>query len=257
MKSKVDYSNVLHFLTKNAEILISEGYYKEVEKGSNSISLINTINSRFCVIGELKRASPIGSPFFPKDEVDRRLTNIVNFSDAISVLTEPNFFLGSLNYLHQANSLGKPTIMKDFIISKVQINAAGEVSAILLIEKILNEDLKEELITYAHEKNIEVILEVDNENDFAKVLDCNADLIAINNRDLTTFEVEKHKASSLFKEYEPTKPVLGFSGYMSVDDILHASHSGLSGVLIGTHISKLDNPHYFLEDLRYALGFDQ
>jgi len=78
--------------------------------------------------------------------------------------------------------------------------------------------------------------------------------LAINNRNLETMEVDNKKASDLLDNYSTKRPVLGFSGYHSPESVNEAYEAGLSGVLIGTALSKSDHPQELVGTIRRRLG---
>jgi indole-3-glycerol phosphate synthase len=111
----------------------------------------------------------------------------------ISVLTDRDFFQGSLDYLVQVRrAVGLPVLRKDFIIDPIQIDEADSfgADAILLIAGILSTQQIAEYIEYARTKTIDVLVEVHDEEELAKALRGGAELIGVNNRDLRDFSVD-------------------------------------------------------------------
>ncbi len=252
-------SGHLQKFLRNAESLIESGYYlKETapdslvlnHKGNKSRSFVSAIKEkRFILISELKQSSPSHSKkYFPDNMIIDRSTTLVKYSDAISILTEPNFFSGELNRLSKFQNSSKPVLMKDFIISKEQILAGISADAFLLIKRILSPDSLLELVNFINKLDKECIIEVDSESDFVNLLNLKFNgVLAINNRNLATLKIDQNLASRIFKEYEPKRPVLSFSGVSDPTDVENIVGSGLSGVLIGTALSKSRNPGKLLE----------
>ena len=227
--------------------MINGGYYQEPKFIlSNKPSFSFVLRSRFAILAELKIRSPNSKKYFSPVEVEQRLKMMGTIADGLSILTEPNYFLGSLEYLTEVSKYNLPILMKDIVISAKQIQAGQNASAVLLIAKVLNSDQIEDLISCAKNFKLEVILEVDNELDFQKYVDCGAQIMAINNRNLSTFKVDLEVSNRIMSENITNKPVIGFSGYSSSHEIIKAKEAGLSGVLIGSSISQHTSPDIFL-----------
>ena len=120
---------------------------------------------------------------------------------ALSVLTEPKFFKGSLQLLAVASSHPVPVLMKDFVISRNQIDAAARhgASAVLLIQRVFSSRMvavrRDALIGYAHDRGLEVLLEAADEVELLQCLKSPADVVGINQRDLRTMEHRTGKRS--------------------------------------------------------------
>ncbi len=115
----------------------------------------------------------------------------------ISVLTEPKHFGGSLGYLAKVREAVRlPILMKDIIVDPIQIEAASRIGAnvVLLIEAIFERGYCElcldEMITQAHSRRLEVLLETHSEDEYQHAIETDADLVGINNRDLRTLKVD-------------------------------------------------------------------
>lgn len=248
--------NILSRLAQNAKELLADGYYSNQYPTANLPSLRKMINSQFVVMGEIKPGSPSQGRMYHSTKVETKIDQICQVVDGISVLTEPNYFFGSLDTVNQVLEFNRPVLMKDFIIDIQQIKATPA-SVILLIKSLLDEEQINDLTEYAHSAGKEVILEVDNEQDFIKQLDGCQDILAINNRNLATMKVDVNKATELVENYQPEIPILGFSGYKTIEQIVEAAEHGVGGVLIGTVLSKSKDPAEFNARIRTAMGVMQ
>jgi indole-3-glycerol phosphate synthase len=213
-------------------------------------------NDGLSFICEVKRASPskgIIAEHFPYLDIAREYESIG--ADAISVLTEPEFFKGDDVYLSEISSAVKtPTLRKDFIISEYQIYEAKTLgaSAILLIAAILGDGQLNKYIEIADSLGISALVETRSESDVFRALDANARIVGVNNRDLKTFDVDIHSAEKL-RALVPSEVIfVTESGISSPDDIESLSSSKPDAVLIGEALMKAVDRGRFLEQLREA-----
>ncbi len=189
------------------------------------------------LIAEMKKASPSKGPIrmdFEPDEIARIYDA---HADAISVITEEDFFLGSLDYLVEAREASAlPVMRKDFIFDEYQIyeaRAAGA-DAILLIEGILQQSQAAELMQMAGEMGMGVLFEVHDERGLEKALAVDAPIIGINNRDLGSFRVDLGTTLRLKAEIPGGKTVVSESGIDSRADVRRLEEAGVDAVLVGT-----------------------
>lgn len=192
---------------------------------------------RVRLIAELKKASPskglIREDFSPRDIA----AIYARHADALSVLTEEDYFQGNLGYIAQAKGTsGLPVLRKDFIFDEYQIyeaRAAGA-DAILLIENILEAPQAEDYLHLARELGMAVLLEVHDMRGLEKALSVGADIIGINNRDLATLSIDLETTFRLKEEIPADKTVVSESGITARKDILRLGEAGVDAVLIGT-----------------------
>lgn len=155
---------------------------------------------------------------------------------AISVLTEPHFFKGSIDNLNSARGgVGIPVLRKDFIIDKAQIYEA-ESDLILLIAGILGNKL-DGFVDEAISSGRETIVEVHNENELENALSTDTGIVGINNRDLTTMKVDistTEKLAPLISD----RIVISESGISSPEEALRMIDAGADAVLVGTYIMQ-------------------
>jgi indole-3-glycerol phosphate synthase len=152
----------------------------------------------------------------------------------ISVLTEPQFFKGSIQNLKSVRSSVKiPVLRKDFIIDKAQIHEVDS-DLILLIAGILGSDL-EDFVNEALANGREPLVEVHNETELENALSTHANIIGINNRDLTTMKVDistTEKLAPLISD----RIIVSESGISSPEDAVRMMDAGVDAILVGTSI---------------------
>jgi len=167
----------------------------------------------------------------------------------ISVLTEPKHFNGSLQTLTQTReAVNLPILMKDIILSPVQVEAASKLgaNAVLLIEALFERGYGKtdihEIIEYAHARGLEVLLETHNESEFLRAGKTSADLIGINNRDLTTLKISLAATQKILEKHKkPEKLVISESGIQTAGDLQYLRSCGADAFLIGSSIMLTDD----------------
>ncbi|MDA8387364.1 MAG: indole-3-glycerol phosphate synthase TrpC [Nitrospiraceae bacterium] len=160
---------------------------------------------------------------------------------AISVLTEEDFFQGSLSYLDIVKKTsGRPVLRKDFIFDPYQIyeaRAAGA-DALLLIAKILGLHQAGEFLAMARELGLGVLFETHDFKDLEAALRLDAPVIGINNRDLETLRVDIETTFRLKREIPAGRPVVSESGIGGRADVLRLEDAGVDAILVGTTLMK-------------------
>ncbi|RJQ40683.1 MAG: indole-3-glycerol phosphate synthase TrpC [Nitrospiraceae bacterium] len=189
------------------------------------------------LIAEIKKASPskgvIRENFDPV-EIARVYGEK---ADAISVLTEEDFFQGRLDFISAVKkTITIPLLRKDFIFDEYQIyeSRANEADAILLIAAILGKNQAEEYLHLAGELGLSVLFEIHDTRELEMALSVNADIIGINNRDLKTLKIDLNNTFKIKKEIPSDKITVSESGIKTRDDILSLESAGIDAVLIGT-----------------------
>jgi indole-3-glycerol phosphate synthase len=202
-------------------------------------------NGKIKLIAEIKRASP-SKGIIKKDFDHLSIAKVYeeNAVDAVSILTEEDFFQGSLAFLSEVKQvLTKPVLRKDFICDEYQIYEAraNNADAILLIAAILGKNQALEYLHISHDLGLAVLFEVHNfeELEMAMRLDC--DIIGINNRDLKTLTIDLQTTFKLRKEIPPHKIVVSESGIKTREDVLNLEEAGIDAMLIGTSLMETDN----------------
>jgi len=200
------------------------------------------------IIAEVKKASPSKGLLCPDfDPVSLARAYTEGGAAAISVLTEVNYFQGSLEYLLQIRdalgAAGVPLLRKDFIFDPYQVYEARAygADAILLIAAILEDAQLESLTTLVRELGMQSLIEVHDEGELTRVLCSNAGIIGINNRDLRTFEVDIHTTERLRPMVPPDRIVVSESGISRREDIDKLREWGVNAALIGEALVTADD----------------
>jgi indole-3-glycerol phosphate synthase len=189
------------------------------------------------LIAEVKKASPsrgILSPNF--NHVKLAQTYAEGSAAAISVLTESNYFMGSLEHLAAIKKLvGLPLLRKDFIFDSYQVyeSRAYGADALLLIAAILSQRQLRELVLLSHTLGLRCLVEVHNEGDVEKAVRSEAEIIGINNRDLNTFAVDITTTRSLRPLIPRERIVVSESGIKSKRDVEKLKNWGVDAILVG------------------------
>jgi indole-3-glycerol phosphate synthase len=198
------------------------------------------------VIAELKKASPskglIRAEFHPA-ELARELED--GGAAALSVLTEPDFFQGSLENLRLASENATlPCLRKDFIVDELQILEARAhcADAILLIVAALPQDELVRLAARAHVSGLDVLCEAHDEDELQRALDCGCDLIGVNARDLRTFQVDLDTVFRVATKIPPGTLAVAESGIRSPSDITDLRAVGYQAFLVGESLMKAAFP---------------
>ena len=197
------------------------------------------------LIAEIKRASPSrGVLCADLNPVEMAKTYAQGGAAAISVLTESNYFQGSIKYLGEIKKeVGIPLLRKDFIFDPYQIyeSRAYDADALLLIVAILSQGQLEELLSLSHSLGIKCLVEVHNEEEVERALLSQAEIIGINNRDLTTFNVDLNTTHRLRPLIPPQKIVVGESGIRSRSDVEKLKEWGVNAILVGESLVTADD----------------
>ncbi|WP_174733075.1 indole-3-glycerol phosphate synthase TrpC [Mesobacillus harenae] len=212
------------------------------QKERSLISKLNT-NKNMAIISEFKRASPSKGDINPNlDPVAQAKLYESCGADAISVLTDENFFKGTFADLTAIRSaVDLPLLCKDFIIDQIQIDFAKHAGAdiILLIASALETQQLKDLYEYADHIGLEVLIEIHNEQELEKAFVTKAPLIGINNRNLKTFEVSLDRTEQLGPLVKQAGSLLiSESGMKAKEDVAKARNAGANGILVGETFMK-------------------
>jgi indole-3-glycerol phosphate synthase len=177
----------------------------------------------------------------------------------ISVLTDKEFFAGDPKYLEEIRATVEiPILRKDFIIDEYQIIESKAIGAdvVLLIAECLDKNELFHLTKMAHSLDMEVLLEIHTERQLDKIVEL-PDIIGVNNRDLTTFDVSIQHSLDLIDQLPATCARISESGISSVEAIATLNKVGFEGFLIGEFFMREKNPgiacQYFIQQLRDSL----
>lgn len=193
------------------------------------------------IIGEIKRASPSKGVIredFPHMELAREYEGAV---EAVSVLTEEDHFKGSMKYLEDiAQEIDTPLLCKDFIFTREQVYLAraNGASSVLLILRILEEELLKELLTCARSLGMEPLVETHTEDEVKKALEAGARIIGINNRDLSNFTVDIRRSIELSKGIPEDVVVVAESGIKSRSHVALLEEAGIDAILVGETLMR-------------------
>lgn len=196
------------------------------------------------IIAEFKRRSPSKGVINEKALVTRVTEAYAsNQAAGISILTDSQFFGGSIDDLVSARVNEVPILRKDFIIDPYQVieTKAYGADVILLIAAILSTEQVKEFSSLAHELGLEVILEVHNEEELGHIGE-RTDIIGVNNRDLATFETSLEPSIHLAHLIPPAKLKISESGISTTKDILLLRQLGYNGFLMGETFMKQEDP---------------
>jgi indole-3-glycerol phosphate synthase len=152
-----------------------------------------------------------------------------------------------------------PIIMKDIVVSRVQIDAAKKVGAdcVLLIKTVFDLDMAEEnletLAEYCDKRGIQVLVEVHTEQEFAELLSGEPPLIGINNRNLDTLKIDLTNTERLLRMHGKGKSlIVSESGISTVGDVKYLHDSGADAYLVGTSIMQSDDVSRKVQELYRA-----
>jgi len=197
------------------------------------------------IIAEVKKASPskgvIREDFDPiaiAQSYERAGANV------LSILTEPHFFQGDLEYLTQIRRyVGTPLLRKDFIIDPYQLVEALVYGAdlVLLIAKALSSKELKSLLEYTRHLGMEALVEIHDKEDLTKAIFAGADIIGVNHRNLKTFEMDIDLTEKLMPLIPNGKIIVAESGVDCKETIKHLSQVGADAFLIGEHFMRQDN----------------
>ena len=196
------------------------------------ISLIAEHKRRSPSAGKIRKGSKVG-------EVVRAYEK--GGAAALSILTEPFHFGGSLDDLRAARAVTElPVLRKDFIVDRYQLYeaAAAGADAILLIVAALEPDALYELLHEARALDLDALVEVHDERELEIALDVEADVLGINNRDLGDFSVDIERTYDLLADVPAGKTVVSESGFTSRDQLDELDRVGVDAVLIGETLMR-------------------
>jgi len=173
---------------------------------------------------------------------------------AMSVLTEEDYFAGSLDDLREVKStVDLPVLRKDFIVDEYQVyeSAIAGANAILLIVAALDDELLVRLRRLAEDElQMDALVEVHTSEEMRRAAACDAKLIGVNNRDLRTFEVSLDTSLRLAREAPGDALLVSESGLNNAADLQRLYEAGYRGFLIGETLMRAENPEQTLRSFR-------
>ncbi|MDR0407351.1 MAG: indole-3-glycerol phosphate synthase TrpC [Campylobacteraceae bacterium] len=204
--------------------------------------LRSTKENPYRIIAEVKKASP--SKGVIREDFDPILiaqSYNNGGADALSVLTEPHFFKGNLEYLAQIRRyVPIPLLRKDFTVDEYQVLEAYVYGAdfILLIAKALSKKKLSDLLSFAMELGMEVLVEVHDKADLLKAVSSGSNIIGINHRNLETFEMDMSLSQKLLPLIPKGKIIVAESGLSDKETIVNLSSIGVDAFLIGEYFMR-------------------
>lgn len=206
------------------------------------------------IIAEIKRASPsaglIARSF---DPVAIARGYDAAGSDAISVLTERDHFLGELSYLDEVRAAtSRPLLRKDFMWTRYHVaqSAAYGADCVLLIVAGLDDAALRECIGEAREYALDVLVEVHDSRDLERALEADVRLLGINNRNLRTLETDLAVSEHLLPKVPPAVFAISESGMRDASDVARLRAAGARGFLIGEALMHAEDPKALIGTLR-------
>jgi indole-3-glycerol phosphate synthase len=234
----------LRELERRAEQHVPRGFRRALEERSQA---------GLAVIAELKKASPSKGLIradFRVEDLAKELE--ASGASALSVLTDEEFFNGSLGNLRSASAAVRvPCLRKDFIVDEFQLleARANSADAVLLIVAALSQTELTGLARDARSRGLDVLCEVHDEDELQRALDAGCDLIGVNTRDLRTFKVDSETAFRLAERLPKNVLKVAESGIRSGDDIALLRAAGYQAFLIGESLMRAERPGEALRTL--------
>ena len=209
------------------------------------------------VIAEIKRRSPSAGPIAPDIHPQSQAASYVGGgAAAISVLTEPDFFAGSLDDLRAVREcVDVPILRKDFTLHPAQIweaRAAGA-DAVLLILAILSDDDTAMLLETAAAAGLAALVEAHSIAEVERAVDLGAEIVGVNNRDLTTFATDLATAEGAARYLRSVAITVAESGVSNPEGAHRMAVAGYDAILVGEAAVKASDPAAFVASLR-AVG---
>ncbi len=250
---------------------VKELLRNEKQGGMRFFDSLSVAQNDIAIIAEVKFASPSnGIPAcrqaglrndISKDLVKRVKEYEAAGADAISIITEPHFFKGSVDFIGKVKETVKLSILqKDFVIDEYQIYESARLrqgfggqagaDALLLISRLVDGKTLKQFVELCLTEEIEPVVEIYSEEDLEKAVATKTRFIAVNSRDLDTLEVDVKRACELMKKIPERFVRLGFSGIQSAREVRKYWEAGARGVLVGTALMKTDKIEDFILSLR-------
>ena len=202
----------------------------------------NISNSDEAIIAEIKKASPSAGVIAEEfDPVKKAIEYEAFGASALSILTEEDFFMGSVDYLKEVKKItALPILRKDFMIDEYQIYESKLIGAdcILLIASILSDQQIKDFIHISQQLELDYLIEVHDENELHRVEHFEDALIGVNNRNLKTFEVDLDNSVRLRNEFKQKNIFIAESGIKSREDINYLKLNNINVFLIGESLMR-------------------
>ena len=214
---------------------------KSIKESNFKKSLLNKDEA---IIAEIKKASPSAGIISEDFDPVSKAKEYESFgAAALSILTEEDYFLGSINYLVDVKEVSDlPILRKDFIIDEYQIYESKLIGAdcILLIAAILSDEQLQNFINIADQLGLDYIIEVHDKDELSRVEIFSKAIIGVNNRNLKTFDVDINNSILLRNEFKQDNVFVSESGIKSRKDIDMLKENDINVFLIGESLMKGD-----------------
>ncbi|NOX22445.1 MAG: indole-3-glycerol phosphate synthase TrpC [Actinobacteria bacterium] len=208
----------------------------------------------FQIIAEIKRKSPsagvLTETLVPEEQA---VVYVDGGAAAISVLTEPEFFAGSVADLQAVReAVDIPLLRKDFVVDSAQIYETKVLGAdaVLLIVAILTDDELARLYDAALSVGLDVLVETHTEHEVERALEIGPQIVGVNNRDLATFVTDLGTAERIAPRVVGRAITVGESGVSSVDGARRMRTAGFDAILVGEALVRADDPAALIAELR-------
>jgi len=237
---------------RNLDDLVGQARALPVTRGFAEQLVVGS-REQLCVIAEIKRKSPSKGVLHP----DLNAANISALyeqggASCLSVLTDEDFFGGSVEDLQNARaSTSLPVIRKDFTVSEFDVVDARLMGAdcVLLIAAALSNDELSRFFDLATHIGLDVLVETHDESELDRALNVGANIVGVNQRDLTTFEVDHARAERMASLIPPTVVRVAESGVRDARDARRLRDAGYDAVLVGESIVTASDPAAAVRDL--------
>ncbi len=220
--------------------------------------LQTTQDDPYKIIAEVKKASP--SKGVIREDFDPLLIAKEyekGRASALSILTEPHFFQGNIEYITQIRRyVPMPLLRKDFIVSKYQLVEALVYGAdfVLLIAKALSQSELKELLEFTRHLGMEALVEIHDKDDLKKAIFAGSDIIGINHRNLETFEMDMSLCEKLIPLIPNGKIIVAESGIDSHEKVINLHKMGVDAFLIGEHFMRQNDISLELKKIKGIIG---
>ncbi len=217
-------------------------------------AILKPKHGKVALIAEVKFASPTNPNLGLSEDLLKRVKEYAEAgADAVSIITEKHYFNGRLTFVTEVKEHSNlPVLQKDFVIDEYQIYQAKQIGsdAILLIARLVDQETLAKFVSVAKQIGVDPVVEVNDAEDLKKAIATNTDIIAVNARDLDTFEINIDQACKIIESIPNQFTKLGFSGIHSRVEVEKYKQARADAVLVGTALMKAENIKEFIRGLR-------
>lgn len=246
-----------NFITSMKESVISRVSTIKIppHRAPSNLNFLDAFQENPTIIAEIKLSSPSAGPIYPGALDVPAIANsyLSNGAAALSILTEPLYFNGSIDYIRQVREAYPDAyiLQKDFILSTAQIDQGlmYGANAILLIAGFLTPDTLRKLYEYTLSCGLTPLIEIHNLEELEMTLKLNPKLLGINHRNLDTLAIDLDISRTLIQSIPQEVTVIAESGIETKQDLATMIKRGFSGCLIGSHLMQDAYPGRALKQL--------